>query len=184
MCSLCTPEGEVLAALCFVMLMSTNAEHRVNLPLRGRRRRRRQKGCISHGRSPVVWFSCRRQAAFILAPAERPPSFTIYPALPADWYLLSFPLLTILTEILRLRLRMTAPGGKKASRQRIAVSGKRTALSHYPTAFFTFFTNRSTILPYRSSGWFSAFLTLLSSLVAMRFPVLVSYHSKVTVTWA
>ena len=49
------PEGEVLAALCLKMLMSPKAERRVNLPLRGRCRR--QKGCISNGRSPVVWFS-------------------------------------------------------------------------------------------------------------------------------
>ena len=73
----------------------------------------------------------RRKAVYKLAPAERPPSLTIYPALPADWYLPSFPLLTILTEILRLRLRMTAPGGKKASRQRIANS--TVSLSHCPT---------------------------------------------------
>jgi hypothetical protein len=61
--------GEVLTALCLKMLMSPKAEWRANLPLRGRRRRRRQKGCISiarqgglpvfPGRSPVVWFSFR-----------------------------------------------------------------------------------------------------------------------------
>ena len=46
------PEGEILAPLCIEMFMSLEAERRVNLPLRGRCRR--QKGCISSGRSPVV----------------------------------------------------------------------------------------------------------------------------------
>ena len=46
------PEGEVLATLCLEMLMRTKAERRANLPLRGRCRR--QKGCISIGRSPVM----------------------------------------------------------------------------------------------------------------------------------
>ena len=34
--SLATPEGEILAALCFEMLMRTNAERRANFPLRGK----------------------------------------------------------------------------------------------------------------------------------------------------
>ena len=54
----------------------------------------------------------------------------------------------------------------------------------YPRVFFIFLINRSTIRPYRSSGWVSEALSLLSSLEAMRLPVLVSYHSKVTVTSA
>ena len=53
------PEGEVLAALCLEMLMSSEAKRRANLPLRGRCRR--QKGCISIARRAVVWFSRARQ---------------------------------------------------------------------------------------------------------------------------
>ena len=34
--SFATPEGEVLAALCFKMLMSSKAGHRANFPLRGK----------------------------------------------------------------------------------------------------------------------------------------------------
>ena len=34
--SFATPEGEVLAALCFEMLMSSKAGHRANFPLRGK----------------------------------------------------------------------------------------------------------------------------------------------------
>ena len=41
------PMGEVLAALMLDMLMSSEAQRRANLPLRGRCRR--QKGCISSG---------------------------------------------------------------------------------------------------------------------------------------
>ena len=50
--SLATPEGEVLAALCLVMLMSSEGKRRADFPLRGRCRRRQQKGCISDGRQP------------------------------------------------------------------------------------------------------------------------------------
>ena len=39
--SFATPEGEVLAALCLKMIMNPKAERRVNLPLRGKYRRRR-----------------------------------------------------------------------------------------------------------------------------------------------
>ena len=34
--SLATPEGEILAALCFEMLMNSEAESRANFPLRGK----------------------------------------------------------------------------------------------------------------------------------------------------
>ena len=77
-CAPLPPEGEVLAALCLEILMSPEAEWRANLPLRGRRRRRRQKGCISiarravglfsSGRSPVVWFSLRGCHKLTLTP--------------------------------------------------------------------------------------------------------------------
>ena len=55
------PEGEVLAALCLEMLMSSKAEWRANLPLRGRRRRRRQKGFISIARQGgwLVFFRAK-----------------------------------------------------------------------------------------------------------------------------
>ena len=36
-----SPEGQILAALCFEMLMRTNAERRADFPLRGKYRRRR-----------------------------------------------------------------------------------------------------------------------------------------------
>ena len=62
--SFATPEGEVLAALCLEILMSPEAEWRANLPLRGKRRRRRQRGCISNGRSPVGMFSLPDRAGF------------------------------------------------------------------------------------------------------------------------
>ena len=35
-CSLATPEGEILAALCFAMLMRPKAERRADFPLRGK----------------------------------------------------------------------------------------------------------------------------------------------------
>ena len=54
------PKGEVLAALDFVQLMKLK---RVALskspPPRGRRRHRRQKGCISSGEARLLWFSRR-----------------------------------------------------------------------------------------------------------------------------
>ena len=54
------PEGEVLAALMLEMLMSTEAQRRANLPLRGRCRR--QKGCISNGpQARLYGFRCLRQ---------------------------------------------------------------------------------------------------------------------------
>ena len=40
-CSLATPEGEILAALCLVILMKLNGKQRANFPLRGKYRRRR-----------------------------------------------------------------------------------------------------------------------------------------------
>ena len=52
LCRMCTVG---LWVLCNVPHVSTG-KHRGNLPLRGRRRHRRQKGCISHGRRPVVRF--------------------------------------------------------------------------------------------------------------------------------
>ena len=60
-CAPLPPEGEVLAALCLEMLMSPEAEWRANLPLRGRRRRRRQKGCISIARQSgwLVFFRAK-----------------------------------------------------------------------------------------------------------------------------
>ena len=54
------PVGEILVTLHLEMLMKLEAERRANFPLRGKWCRRHQKGCISHGRSPVVWFFCRR----------------------------------------------------------------------------------------------------------------------------
>ena len=39
--SFATPEGEILAALCFAMLMRPKAERRADFPLRGKYRRRR-----------------------------------------------------------------------------------------------------------------------------------------------
>ena len=90
--SFATLEGEVLAVLCLKMLMSPKAERRVNLPPPGwqanvicngakrpenhvRRfpveRCRRQKGCISIGRSPVVRFSIPRSGIIKLIAAKR-----------------------------------------------------------------------------------------------------------------
>ena len=37
-CSLATPEGEILAALCLVILMKLNEKQRANFPLRGAQR--------------------------------------------------------------------------------------------------------------------------------------------------
>ena len=52
--------GEVLAALMLEMLMSSEAQRRANLPLRGRCRR--QKGCISSGpQARLYGFRCLRQ---------------------------------------------------------------------------------------------------------------------------
>ena len=39
--SFATPEGEILAALCFVVLMKLDGKRRANFPLRGKYRRRR-----------------------------------------------------------------------------------------------------------------------------------------------
>ena len=54
-------------------------KRRANLPLRGRRRRRRQKGCISLARRAVGLFSCGRspvvKVLFILA--AEPPTTTL-----------------------------------------------------------------------------------------------------------
>ena len=55
LCRMCTVG---LWVLCNVPHISTG-KHRGNLPHRGRRRHRRQKGCISNGRSPVLRFSFR-----------------------------------------------------------------------------------------------------------------------------
>ena len=52
------PEGEVLAALCLEILMSTNATRRADFPLRGKWCAA-PKGVHFLGRSPVVWFSFR-----------------------------------------------------------------------------------------------------------------------------
>ena len=60
LCRMCTVG---LWVLCNVPHVSTG-KHRGNLPLRGRRRHRRQKGCISHGRRPVVLFSPRHLGRF------------------------------------------------------------------------------------------------------------------------
>ena len=54
--SFATPEGEVLATLCLEILMSPEAERRANLPLRGRRRHRRQRGCISTSAARLYGF--------------------------------------------------------------------------------------------------------------------------------
>ena len=57
------PEGEILATLCFEMLMRTNAERREDFPLRG-------KWCAApigvhfHVRSPVCMFFNARRAVF------------------------------------------------------------------------------------------------------------------------
>jgi hypothetical protein len=50
------PEGEILAALRFEMLMRQAAERRANFPLRGKWCAA-PKGVHFLGRSPVVWFS-------------------------------------------------------------------------------------------------------------------------------
>ena len=50
------PEGEILAALRFEMLMRQAAERRANFPLRGKWCAA-PKGVPFLGRSPVVWFS-------------------------------------------------------------------------------------------------------------------------------
>ena len=60
LCRMCTVG---LWVLCNVPHVSTS-KHRGNLPLRGRRRHRRQKGCISRGRRPVVRFSPRPLGRF------------------------------------------------------------------------------------------------------------------------
>ncbi len=52
------PEGEILAALHFEMLMRTKAESSANFPLRGKSRAA-GIGVHFHERSEVVWFSFR-----------------------------------------------------------------------------------------------------------------------------
>ena len=50
------PEGEVCSKLSLCSHKHHKGKHRANLPLRGRRRRRRQKGCISI--APKARFYC------------------------------------------------------------------------------------------------------------------------------
>ena len=55
------PEGEVLAALCFEMLMNSEAESRANFPLRGKSREA-GIGVHFHEHSEVCLFSLARRA--------------------------------------------------------------------------------------------------------------------------
>ena len=78
-CVRCAPRrGEVLAALCLEMFMSSEAERRANLPLR--ERCRRQKGCISDGpQARFYGFRCQRQHIY------SSPSGDTTPFEPACW---------------------------------------------------------------------------------------------------
>jgi hypothetical protein len=70
-CAGLPPEGEVLAALCFEMLMSSEAERRAKSPLRGEGGTEGTKrGAFPAGEARLygfrcLWQRCRRQAAYI-----------------------------------------------------------------------------------------------------------------------
>ena len=70
-----SPEGALLAALCFVMLMRSKGKQRANFPRRGKYREA-GIGVHFHGRSPVGMFSPRAKgAAFRFYHKRRPPIF-------------------------------------------------------------------------------------------------------------
>ena len=60
-----SPEGQILAALCFEMLMRTNAERRADFPLRVEVPPKAGIGVHFHGRSPVCLFFYARQGGFL-----------------------------------------------------------------------------------------------------------------------
>ncbi len=62
--SFATPEGEVLAALCFEMLMSSKAGHRANFPLRGKWCAAPKGVHFRRAAGPVVRFSLARQGDY------------------------------------------------------------------------------------------------------------------------
>ena len=129
--------------------MSSKAEHRVNLPLRGRRRRRRQKGCISIARRAVGLFSRAQPGCMVFLPpiggiytgARRAPTF-IYHLPFTIYHFLIFP-----------------PTGIPIVGQGSVISGAchRTPLRHY-VALFAPLGNMSldsqvATLPYESSSF-------------------------------
>jgi len=69
-----SPEGQILAVLCYELIMGANVEWRANLPLRGRCRR--QKGCISIRRSLVGMFSLRAKGAVVWFYQKRRPLYS------------------------------------------------------------------------------------------------------------
>ena len=80
--SLATPEGEILAALCFAMLMRPKAERRADFPLRGKwcaapigvHFHRAQPGLpVFYARRAVIWFSISRSKIIYSSPAKPPP---------------------------------------------------------------------------------------------------------------
>ena len=73
---------------------------------------------------------CRRQAAHILIAEGDTTTLLTLSTLPADWYLSPIVSNAACTEILRLRLRMTVPGGKSRNADFILIAkGDTTTLS-------------------------------------------------------
>ena len=70
------PEGEILAALCFEMLMNSEAESRANFPLRGKWCVSTKRGAFPRAEGAVVRFSIPRSGIIkLIARRAIPPPF-------------------------------------------------------------------------------------------------------------